>query len=766
MTCKWIALINQLISTQKGNLSKLICVIYHDTKYRSFISFLFCLFAVLDAIGKPPGGILEGAITMFGNHKQCLDVRAPDDEDDFDEDEDLTGPRKVKEFFRGKYCALEIKPWLPPKPRFYGFSSKIESLRRDPTDDSLFAELSELAIFMHLAPLRFDLCVPSLCTREDLQRVSSFLGSKLDLKVKVSRCEVYSDSFTLPSTIQILAILAFMGAIGLISLCTTLMIFLPIVRKGHGTPLLVRCLSIQSSWKEWTGLESYEKRPRIATLYGLRWILLMWIIFTETINVINYNFFRDVLRLKDVIISQGAQIITNSSLQYSSLIFLSAFIFGYTNDNKGAWKGAKFVVKKYFRIMPVILAGIGIMMLLPMIQTPWIQGPTWADYVTNRTETCQSYWYRSLFFLQNFYHPTNVCLPHTWILCVELQLALVFTVIIGFISNLRSNGKQAASWIVLGFIAIVGFAINFAQVYYNQLPPTWLWTLPDRDQRYDYFFIHLYKPWTHLSVYAIGVASGILSSQQKRKSTQSNGNNNNNNLPSVSSSSPYGSCVVQFMGWSFISIVTGILIFWPHDWVLGNLPDPLISGFYDGFHRIAWAITHVILMLFVVKDIESESSILQFVLGNKIFLCFGRLSLAAFVVHPIILLLFFATQWTHLFSGLIVMLYFVIGTIALTYGLAFFVVMWFEYPASSLLNSRDSTAVEKDPRLLTQTPRSIKSTDDFSTFKSSIDKLGSNAYSLSTGGNGGASNGDMEMSKKQQRDHHTQKQQETAQIRL
>ena len=91
---------------------------------------------VLDAIGKPTAGVLEGSITMFGNHRQCLNIRAPDDEDDFEDEEEGNVP-KFKEFFRGKYCILELKPWLPPKPRFYGMTSKIDILKREPGDDSV-----------------------------------------------------------------------------------------------------------------------------------------------------------------------------------------------------------------------------------------------------------------------------------------------------------------------------------------------------------------------------------------------------------------------------------------------------------------------------------------------------------------------------------------------------------------------------------------------------------------------------------------------------
>lgn len=98
-------------------------------------------FAVLDAIGKPGSGILDGQATMFGNYRQCVGVRAPDDPDDYDdedEDEDAAIEKgsKFKEFFRGKYCMIHLKPWLPEKPPFYGFSTRIESLDKKRSEDA------------------------------------------------------------------------------------------------------------------------------------------------------------------------------------------------------------------------------------------------------------------------------------------------------------------------------------------------------------------------------------------------------------------------------------------------------------------------------------------------------------------------------------------------------------------------------------------------------------------------------------------------------
>lgn len=99
---------------------------------------------VLDAIGKPAAGIMEGAVTMFGNHRQCMKIRAyEDDEEEFDDldDEDRATAAESrperKEFFRGKYCVLEFKPYLPQKPAFYGFNTRLKALQRPADDDTV-----------------------------------------------------------------------------------------------------------------------------------------------------------------------------------------------------------------------------------------------------------------------------------------------------------------------------------------------------------------------------------------------------------------------------------------------------------------------------------------------------------------------------------------------------------------------------------------------------------------------------------------------------
>lgn len=74
---------------------------------------------------------------MFGNYEQCVAVRVLDDDDGNDADYDMEPLEKSKEFFRGQFCVVEFKPWLPKKPKFYGMNTKIKNLKRDEADESV-----------------------------------------------------------------------------------------------------------------------------------------------------------------------------------------------------------------------------------------------------------------------------------------------------------------------------------------------------------------------------------------------------------------------------------------------------------------------------------------------------------------------------------------------------------------------------------------------------------------------------------------------------
>lgn len=69
---------------------------------------------------------------------------------------------------------FEFKPYLPKKPAFYGINTKLKAVQIPVEEDSIFKLLTDHAVLLNVASLRMDLCVPSLCEKEDMQKIVSF----------------------------------------------------------------------------------------------------------------------------------------------------------------------------------------------------------------------------------------------------------------------------------------------------------------------------------------------------------------------------------------------------------------------------------------------------------------------------------------------------------------------------------------------------------------------------------------------------------------
>uniref|UniRef100_T1K6V1 Nose resistant-to-fluoxetine protein N-terminal domain-containing protein n=1 Tax=Tetranychus urticae TaxID=32264 RepID=T1K6V1_TETUR len=645
---------------------------------------------MLDAIGKPSAGLLEGQVSMFGNYHECLGVRVmeEDDEDVFEDEEEegeegSADASQNKEFFRGKYCILEFKPWLPKKPPFYGMKTKLKALERPKKDDTVMKDVADLAVFLNFVSMRFDLCVPSLCSRNDIQKVVGLISRLIDVRGKVVRCEIDEDPLTNITNPQvtaliILVLLFFLFAtLTVVGLCTGLF-------KNHNSIVnYLRSLTWTTAWSELMSESSFESKSRTSVLYGLRTIIMFWIIMVHTAIEVNFQFFRDVLWIRDVALSWPAQFLTKSSYNFDMFILISAFTMSFTIGSQNGSGALKFIARKYLRITPIVMIAVGWLTILPLTKKIYRGGPTWGDFVPKASNNCATNGLLNLLYVQNFIHPAEMCLKNTWIFAVEMQLYAVFIPLL----LLTRKTSRSSLIILLAIVSAIGFLCNLLTVYKFELPPHLIWTLPDPQQRDHYYNVHYFKPWTHLSVFAIGIGAGHLCSSRSKK-TSSNS--------SSSSSSPYGIGVTSFLLWCASLITIFCLIFLYHTWVFGELPAPLVSGLYDGTHRIlvALAFSYITYSLVSLAE-DSPDSCLVRLLGGRFLITTGRLTLIAYTIHPIIQFIFLGTQSSQLFSGPIVALYVVMGNIMMTYVHSFIISVLFEIPIATGLRARSMSS--KDP---------------------------------------------------------------------
>ena len=68
---------------------------------------------------------------------------------------------------------------------------------------------------------------------------------------------------------------------------------------------------------------------------------------------------------------------------------------------------------------------------------------------------------------------------------------------------------RTAPGVLLLTCAVLGLASSFYNVYYNELPPSWFYTMADPDSKALYFGEHMTRVWTHLAVFVLGLLAGV-----------------------------------------------------------------------------------------------------------------------------------------------------------------------------------------------------------------------------------------------------------------
>jgi len=628
-------------------------------------------------MGKPSSGILEGSLTLFGNYRECLSVRAPDEDEIEIADE-------FREYFRGQYCVLELKPHLPRRPRFYSLNSTIGSLLRNSYkyyEKSVYDDLTELAMAFNFVTIRADLCVPSLCSRDDLQRVADFLSKKVEMRARLLRCDVQQmegqssleESHLLWSAVFLLLLLLVL----LSTLASTVFNLRDSCKsKAHS---LFTSMSVYRSLKHMKDVQLdriNDSKP--VFLYALKLILVLWICLASLVGQLEFQFLRELLTLRDIVMLWPMQIIVNSSLQFDALILLTAFTYSYQNINSNLKDLVKYNISKYSRLMPSIMLLVALTIVTPLLYQN--MSPIWHDFVDKQSQVCKSTGLINLFFLQNLLKYEQICLPQSWIFCVELQLCVLAIPIVYLMNkNFDSYHGQfrLSSLPILSLLlaACAGCVGNFVNIYQNSLPAAWFQTFPDKEDKNLYFTIHLCKTWTHLTSFAVGLFAGHLCRCQSIETF---------------SGRPYGRKCCDFVMLSTSLLTMALLLFSTHSWSLSgrsHLEAPIASALYGSLAPLLWSIAWALILfhLTVPNGKNQRSSITNLLACDANIVRLGRLSFLAYLLNPYVNNIVLAAQEQAIFSSPLMLAHTFIGNLAITFALAFLVSALVELPCRRLI---------------------------------------------------------------------------------
>lgn len=558
---------------------------------------------MLDAMGRPPAGMMSGRLADYGAYDQCLAVRHP------------------QNAFQGKYCMIHMPTTMKIGPLFAKLAYKyLDHINfRHVGNISKIGEATELRGV--LPAFKIGACIPSSCRKEDLQVILDTVLSKFKVKLIVPWCKVQEPVQLERRQIAIISI--FGVWLSFIVIGTAYDFYESLGSNNEtrhsGKPqtpgvisTLLLAFSLRRAILKLTQMPNWgDYSNELGFVHGMRVLSATWVVLGHSfvIRDIHHNSdFVSVLRRmqKDVSFSVEMQ----SFMAVGSFFVITGFLSGYLVVKAPKVKFSVYLavlfafIRRYIRLVPSMLAVLGVMYLIPLV----ISGPLMDDMWDTFERPCAKHWWRILTMTHNIIdNVTDVCLPHYWYISVDFQLAIFSTVILAAVTP---RWPKTALLIMAAIVVATSIATGVLTYVNNYLPYLFIMTTSIR--RITNTAIYIYTTaYVNAPSLFTGIIFGCLAAKPHKLSRK-----------------------LQTFLWALSVALAVPSVFCIYAWHSGRQPERLESAFYAGTHRFAWAFAVSWVMYACATR---RGGPVAKILANPLFYPLGRLSFALYLVHVLVL---------------------------------------------------------------------------------------------------------------------------------
>ncbi|XP_015123942.1 nose resistant to fluoxetine protein 6 [Diachasma alloeum] len=397
-----------------------------------------------------------------------------------------------------------------------------------------------------------------------------------------------------------------------------------------------------------------KKEGSIDALHGIRVLGMGWMILLHTL-LFGESFMDNKTMAYRMIQSLPLQVLSNGSVSVDTFFFMSGFLLAYTflesarkksEDSKNiSWQiFFQRIIRRYFRLTPPYVIIIG----TADIVFSWY-GKTSQFYIHERPyETCPSYWWRNVFYINNLFKRSEMCLYWSYYLSNDMQ----FFIIGSFLLFLSQRYHYTAVGIFSTMFLVTTIAAGVI-TYMSDYAPTVDEQLNTLDIFYD-------PPWMRIGPYLVGLATAYILITVLRKRLN------------VKTKTLW---LFWFLGLSCIVLV----LFGLYERRIPIVP----TSFYIALYRTVWSLG---IAWIVVACSTNHGGIINRILSFKIWQPFSKLSYCAYLLNPILIAVLHLSSEASLHAELIPLAYVAFGVFVISYLGAYCLSVMFELPFFLLVN--------------------------------------------------------------------------------
>ena len=613
----------------------------------------------IDADGKIPPGVLQGSLNWVGDYQECTDIESPFNE--FTEHQ-----------FKGRYFSVA----------FYRNDGRI----------------------INGFPLLIGICVPDSCEKTDARALAEAAFSPLSL-LNISVGFVVEDVHP-PYDGVAIATFVISGIIGTFVILGTLLdIFSMISNKGEEKKLSffksdTKYGAVDSEDTEATGLLSKDtvqnrysyvssKRDKVigfllcfsfvrntkkllntstakgplACLNGLRVISMWWVIQGHTYAFMTTILDNPLYAQRSLTERFTFQPILNGTFSVDTFFFLSGLLVAYLAlreiSEKGRLNWVYFFLHRYWRLTPMYAFLMLILMSLSehMISGPlqWIVTDPEHGPMYDIPHGCYDYWWSNLLYINNFYpkYGGGGCFAWAWYLANDMQFYIFISPLLIVLFKIHKTiGAAVSIFLILSCIGVRGFLVSWYGLVHGETATKHTDDPWSTEPMYN-------RPWARMSVYVVGFLTGFILHYVRCK------------LRIKKLFVIVGWCVAAGTA---LAVIYGLNYYNKHPDI--KMPH-VASGFYDSLSRTAWGLS---LSWVAIACASGYGGPINWFLSWKVWAPLGRLTYAAYLIHPIILVVYEMNLVTPLHFTDLTLIYMFVSNLVFSYLAAYIVSMCVEAP--------------------------------------------------------------------------------------
>ncbi|XP_049516054.1 nose resistant to fluoxetine protein 6 [Dermacentor silvarum] len=579
---------------------------------------------LLDANSRPPGGLISGTFNDLGTYDQCLSTAARDADGGV--------------HFSGQYCTLYLQPRRLP------FFEKIVRRLHDDVYDGLGQQAAlvdaawvkgkeaytpvvvdsqgeaKLDFFRFMYNdmahgLRLGVCFPSACSATEFQFLIGSLVGQHGFDATVKGC-VIKEKTPLSTTEK--ALMYFMAScISFVIVGSLTDIYLRKYGKEAGHDLnnigaffkVVLSFSAVANTEKLLNVRAERGSDawRLRFLHGLRFLSASWVILGHSYLTVEPTAVGELLR----IIRFGKNfiwcLVGNAYPSVQTFLFMSGFLLSFNiarhlRQRRGnLWLPVTLLlVRRYIRLTAPLMFVIGVWLLVPLV----VDGPLAKEHHPSIFATCTRNWWRALIHINNWSDLLDMCLQHSWYVSVDWQIYMFIWIIPVIMLSHPRIGLLLGGVLAIGTSAAV--TINAYMYSYQPLP---LYGQPELDKTLDMMKFIYYRPYVHVTSYAVGIMLGYAVST-----------NVGLKLPRWARAG----C------WMLSTMLALLVVFGPFKWLRGDSWLGADAVAYAGLSKLAWALS---LSWVVFACASGRGGFANRLLSWKPLIPLSRLSYGAYLIH-------------------------------------------------------------------------------------------------------------------------------------